>query len=72
MRNINMDVLRGIAVLGLMFMNAYFFGVFEYGYVPSPQPPLSDNIIHTAALIFTLLPVIWRRLSYSTAASSVT
>jgi uncharacterized protein len=52
MRNINMDVLRGIAVLGLMFMNAYFFGVFEYGYVPSTQPPLSDKIIHTADLIF--------------------
>jgi len=46
MRNINMDVLRGIAVLGLMFMNIYTFAVFEYDYTPSATPPLSDSLIY--------------------------
>lgn len=52
MRNKNMDVVRGIAVLGLMYMNVYFFGLFEFGYVPQPTPPLSDYVIQTVNLFF--------------------
>ncbi|WP_083202761.1 DUF418 domain-containing protein [Pseudoalteromonas lipolytica] len=52
MRNINMDVLRGIAVLGLMFMNAYYFGVFEYGYVTSATPSVADKFINIINLVF--------------------
>ncbi len=52
MRNFNMDVLRGIAVLGLMFMNIYTFGVFEYGYTASSAPPFSDSVIQTVNSIF--------------------
>lgn len=47
-----MDVIRGVAVLGLMYMNAYFFGLFEYGYVPSEFPPVSDHILQLISLIF--------------------
>lgn len=52
MRNHNMDIIRGVAVLGLMYMNAYFFGLFEFGYVPLTNPPLSDHIIQCFSLIF--------------------
>ncbi|WP_290295285.1 DUF418 domain-containing protein [Pseudoalteromonas sp. APC 3893] len=52
MRNNNMDVIRGVAVFGLMYMNAYFFGLFEYGYVPTRFPPVSDHIIQCISLIF--------------------
>ncbi|MBD58370.1 DUF418 domain-containing protein [uncultured Pseudoalteromonas sp.] len=52
MRNINMDVLRGIAVLGLMFMNIYTFAMFEYDYTPSSSPPISDSIINIINVLF--------------------
>lgn len=52
MRNKNMDVIRGIAVLGLMYMNVYFFGLFEFGYVAQPIPPFSDDVIHAVNLFF--------------------
>ena len=52
MRNHNMDIIRGLAVLGLMYMNAYFFGLFEFGYVPLADPPVSDHIIQWLSLIF--------------------
>ncbi|WP_404343901.1 DUF418 domain-containing protein [Pseudoalteromonas mariniglutinosa] len=52
MRNHNLDVIRGIAVMGLMFMNSYYFGVFEYGYLPLTDKPLSDSVIQTVNLIF--------------------
>jgi len=52
MRNINMDVLRGIAVLGLMFMNIYSFALFEYDYTPSAAPPFSDSLIYTVNTVF--------------------
>ncbi|MEH6394835.1 DUF418 domain-containing protein [Pseudoalteromonas sp.] len=52
MRNQNMDITRGLAVLGLMYMNAYFFGLFEFGYVALTNPPLSDHIIQWISLIF--------------------
>ncbi len=52
MRNNNMDVIRGIAVFGLMYMNVYFFGLFEYGYVPAQSPPISDHVIQLITLVF--------------------
>jgi uncharacterized protein len=52
MRNHNMDFIRGIAVLGLVYMNIYTFGIFELGYIPLSVAPLSDDIIHTFSLIF--------------------
>lgn len=52
MRNYNLDFVRGIAVLGLMYMNAYSFGIFEFGYVPLTLPPVSDSIIEYLSLIF--------------------
>ena len=52
MRNHNMDIIRGLAVLGLMYMNAYSFGLFEFGYVALTDPPISDHIIQWLSLIF--------------------
>lgn len=52
MRNYNLDFIRGIAVLGLVFMNIYTFGVFELGYTPLTTPPSSDSLIQTLNLIF--------------------
>jgi uncharacterized protein len=47
-----MDFIRGIAVLGLVFMNIYAFGIFELGYVPLTSPPLSDSVINTISIVF--------------------
>ena len=52
MRNYNMDFIRGIAVLGLVYMNAYAFGLFELGYIAKSNPPISDSIIHTFSTLF--------------------
>jgi len=52
MRNYNMDVIRGIAVLGLMYMNALHFGVFELGYAGLATPPDSDKWLHWTSLVF--------------------
>ena len=52
MRNYNMDFIRGVAVLGLVYMNAYAFGIFEYGYTPLTNPPVSDSIIYTLSSVF--------------------
>ena len=52
MRNYNMDFVRGVAVLGLVYMNAYAFGIFEYGYSSLTNPPVSDSIIHTLSSVF--------------------
>jgi uncharacterized protein len=52
MRNYNLDFIRGLAVLGLMYMNAYSFGIFELGYVSLTQPPVSDLIIEYISVIF--------------------
>ncbi|CCQ10908.1 hypothetical protein PALB_17820 [Pseudoalteromonas luteoviolacea B = ATCC 29581] len=38
-----LDVLRGIAVLGLFIMNIPYFGVFEWGYVASDAPHWADK-----------------------------
>lgn len=52
MRNYNMDIIRGIAVLGLMYMNSLHFGVFELGYVGLSHPPISDKWLHAFSLTF--------------------
>lgn len=53
MRNKNIDAARGIAVLGLMYMNVYFFGLFEFGYVPlQHNAPFSDDVIQWLNLVF--------------------
>ncbi len=46
MRNYNMDFIRGIAVLCLVYMNGYGFGLIDYVYVPLSTPPFSDSVIH--------------------------
>ncbi|MEO2279964.1 DUF418 domain-containing protein [Pseudoalteromonas pernae] len=43
-RRVDLDILRGIAILGIFFLNAPFFVNFEYGYV-SPTP---DNWLDIA------------------------
>ncbi len=43
-RRVDLDILRGIAILGIFFLNAPFFVNFEYGYV-SPSP---DNWLDVA------------------------
>ncbi|MBQ4849691.1 DUF418 domain-containing protein [Pseudoalteromonas sp. MMG012] len=40
-----LDINRGIAVLGLLFLNIYYFSMFEVGYVNLPVVPLSDSVI---------------------------
>lgn len=52
MRNQNMDVIRGLAVLGLMYMNVYSFGLFELGYVSQINAPFSDQVIQWLNLVF--------------------
>lgn len=52
MRNYNMDFIRGIAVLGLAYMNGYAFGLFELGYIGLNNPPISDLVIHTISTLF--------------------
>ena len=47
-----MDFIRGIAVLGLVFMNGYAFGFMEFGYVPLTTPPVSDTIIEYFNILF--------------------
>lgn len=44
-RNANLDVIRGLAVLGIFFMNIYFMGISFYGYAPHETPPQSDQMI---------------------------
>ena len=52
MRNYNMDFIRGIAVLCLVYMNGYAFGLGEYIYTPLATPPFSDAVIQTLSSIF--------------------
>lgn len=47
-----LDVLRGFAVLGILFMNIYYHSVFELGYVPLQVTPLSDNVIEVINAFF--------------------
>lgn len=52
MRNYNMDFIRGIAVLCLVYMNGYAFGLGDYTYTPLANPPFSDAVIQTLSSIF--------------------
>lgn len=52
MCNINMDVLWGIVVLGLMFMNIYIFVMFEYDYILSLLLLFFDIVINIINVLF--------------------
>ena len=52
MRIHSLDVLRGIAILGILFMNIYFHSHILLGYVPPLSPVLSDKIINVFNTIF--------------------
>ena len=36
-----LDLLRGISIIGILFMNVYHHALFEIGYSPLAIPPLS-------------------------------
>ena len=43
-----LDFIRGIAVLGLIIMNAPFMGVTEYGYLPFVPDVTSDSVVRVS------------------------
>lgn len=45
--NTNIDAVRGLAVLGIFFLNVSFMGVTLYGYAPFPEFHLTDAITET-------------------------
>jgi uncharacterized protein len=45
LRNTGLDAIRGIALLGLLFLNIYYFALFETGYVNTAIISLPDKII---------------------------
>ena len=47
MRVQSIDVLRGIAILGILLMNIYFHGIMSLGYVPFDTTPQSDVWVDT-------------------------
>ena len=47
-----MDFIRGIAVLGLVFINCFSFAIFELNYTPLTTPPPSDQFLNILSLIF--------------------
>ncbi|TLX45727.1 hypothetical protein C1E24_17595 [Pseudoalteromonas phenolica] len=52
MRIQSIDVLRGIAILGILLMNIYFHGIMSMGYVPFDITPQSDIWVDTFNAIF--------------------
>lgn len=44
-RNANIDAIRGLAVLGILFMNIYFFGNSFSGYANHETVPIHDTVI---------------------------
>lgn len=52
MRIQSIDVLRGIAILGILLMNIYFHGIMSLGYVPFDITPQSDILVDTFNAIF--------------------
>jgi uncharacterized protein len=51
-RHFNLDFIRGIAVLGLVYLNIYTFGIFELDYIPSSTSLFSDNLIEILSIVF--------------------
>lgn len=47
-----LDSLRGVAVIGILFMNIYYHALFEVGYSPLPTPPISDLVIDVINAVF--------------------
>ncbi|TMP79288.1 hypothetical protein CWB73_14330 [Pseudoalteromonas phenolica] len=52
MRVQSIDVLRGIAILGILLMNIYFHGIMSLGYVPFDITPQTDMWVDTFNAIF--------------------
>jgi len=52
MRIQSIDTLRGIAILGILFMNIYFHGSLMTGYGELTPKPLSDSLIEVINSIF--------------------
>lgn len=52
MRIQSIDVLRGIAILGILLMNIYFHGIMSLGYVPFDITPQTDIWVDTFNAIF--------------------
>lgn len=48
----SLDILRGIAIIGILFMNIYHHGIFEIGYSPFEAPLLSDTLINVFNAFF--------------------
>ena len=47
-----LDLLRGISVLGILYMNIYYHAVFEIGYSPLFEAPMSDLVIEVINAFF--------------------
>lgn len=47
-----LDLLRGISVLGILYMNIYYHAVFEIGYSPLIEAPMSDLVIEVINAFF--------------------
>jgi len=52
MRVQSIDILRGIAILGILLMNIYFHGIMSLGYVPFDITPQTDIWVDTFNAIF--------------------
>lgn len=52
MRIQSIDILRGIAILGILFMNIYFHGSLTTGYGELSHKPIMDTYIETINTIF--------------------
>ncbi|KGJ92990.1 DUF418 domain-containing protein [Colwellia psychrerythraea] len=52
MRIQSIDILRGIAILGILFMNIYFHGSLTTGYGELSPKPIMDSVIETLNTIF--------------------
>lgn len=52
MRIQSIDILRGIAILGILLMNIYFHPIITLDYVSALEIPLSDTIINIFNTIF--------------------